>query len=154
MIRVATLVTMLALPLLAPAKQSLELKNQYGKRVDLFAGDQPRLIVYSDRAGAAQAGAWLDVIREGPCPVVEAANLDSAPLIARPFVRSAFRDASPVLLDWNAALAEALGFNPDLANIYLLDARRELVAHFAGQATAERLTQLAQHMRVHCRAVD
>ena len=94
------------------------------------------------------------MLDEGACPVVEAANLDAVPFFARPFVRNAFEDAAPVVLDWHGEIGERLGFEPDSVNLYLVDSDGALVAHFRGEAGPRSTTRLKARMEEHCREGD
>jgi hypothetical protein len=134
----------------ADALEPIEIENQYGREVAIFPGNGPRVIVYADRKGRRQTDSWKPVLAGGACLVIEAANLDAVPFLVRPFVRNAFDDASPVVLDWKGEIAERLGFEPDSANLYLIGRNGELLAHVTGPADEASAARLESLMREHC----
>lgn len=125
----ALLGLVLAATLLA-AEPEVVLNDQFGRRSAVLPVTvAPAVVVYSDGAGATEAGPWLRRLRSGSCHVIEVANLVDVPAIARPIVRRRFRDAGPVLLDWRGELAHVLGFVSGHANLYLFGGGGQLLVH-------------------------
>ncbi|NGP53040.1 hypothetical protein [Thioalkalivibrio sp. XN8] len=121
----------LVLAALLAAEPAVVLDDQFGRRSAVLpVTGAPAVVVYSDGAGAIEAGPWLKRLRRGSCHVIEVANLVEVPAIARPIVRRRFRAASRVLLDWRGELASVLGFVSGHANLYLFGAGGQLLVHF------------------------
>ncbi len=139
---------------LAAWPPAITLEDQYRQAVSLSdVLIEPAVLVYSDRQGASQARDWLELLRDQNCVLIEAANLSSAPAIARPFVRRRFVNGTPVLMDWRGELAEALGFVDDQVNPYLLGAT-DRFAHWHGELTIENSPAYQSRLEEFCNAVD
>lgn len=137
------------------AHAELRLKTQFDESIQVLPPmDSALVLVYSDRAGAAQAPGWLKLARSAPCRRLEAANLESVPAIARPFVGRAFHKSSPILMDWHGELAAALGFEANAANVYLIEANGKVRAHLHGPADGAGTASFQAQLRSHCGAAE
>lgn len=154
MIRRALLISLLYLSANVAAEQATSLDTQYGDTVHFPVAGIAQVLIYSDRAGSRHTQPWRELTANGDCMVIEAANLSSAPRVARPFVRRAFNDAPPILMDWQGELAERYGFVDNSANIYVLTHEGELAAHFHGLPDERSQADFAQVLQEHCHAVD
>jgi hypothetical protein len=134
----------------ARADEPIQLQTQYENTVTLAGDDTSRIIVYSDEAGSAQAEAWGEALIDLDCPVVAAANLSAVPGLAREMVAEGFQSRDPVALDWEGRLAEQFGFTPEVANVYLLDARARSVLHLQGAPDGQKRKRLADAARETC----
>lgn len=133
------------------AASRVVLEDQFGREavvVPVPAG--PVVVLYSDRTGAREAGAWLSALETGVCVLIEVAQLAEVPAIARPFVRRSFRNSSAVLLDWRGRLAERLGFEPGRANLYLFDRAGRLSRHYHAGLGGTALHEFIADLRAHC----
>lgn len=144
-----------ALPavLVNPADTGLTLRTQFDESIAVLPpAGVPLVLVYSDRAGAAQAPGWLRLVKGTPCRVLEAANLQGVPAVARGFVGRAFRSSPPILMDWRGQIAAALGFQANAANVYLVEVDGRLRAHLHGALPAEDEASFRAQLRAHCGA--
>lgn len=111
----------------------VSLKTQFGDERRILAPETtPVVLVYSDRQGSALARPWLDKLDDAGIAIVEIAHLGTVPAIARLFVRRGFRNSSPVFLDWRGDIADSLGFNEHLPNLYLFGDDGRLCRHLSG----------------------
>ena len=132
-----------ALSLAAEASQLL-LTDQYDHPFQLsdLHGSVVVLIV-GDRTGSNYMDAWSRALRARYKPEdypqlkrVSAANLASVPGLLHGFVKKKFfskdpaHPASPVLLDWQGAIAHSYGFRDNVTNVYVFD--REGVVQYKG----------------------
>jgi len=131
----------------ARAAETLVLEDQFGAEFTLEgAHERAFVIVYSDRAGSKLTRPWREFLDgyADSVAVIGAANLGSAPRIARPFIRKAFDKAPPTLLDWKGALAERFGFEPEVPNIYVFESTAELHGVLSGHGSAAELAALRE----------
>jgi hypothetical protein len=129
------------------AAEALVLEDQFGAEFALEgAHERAFVIVYSDRAGSKLTRPWREFLDgyADSIEVIGAANLGSAPRIARPYIRKAFDKAPPTLLDWKGALAERFGFEPEVPNIYVFERTGELRGALSGPGSKSELTALRE----------
>lgn len=138
----------------AIARQPLELSTQFDRTVPILGDGQPRIIVYADRSGSQQAGAWVRALESAPCPSVGVANLATVPDIGRSMARDSFKDDDPIALDWQGEVAERLGFATGEANVYLVDGAGTTLAHLHGPASEASLERLRLRAREACPAAE
>ena len=113
------------------------LKDQYDHDTKLsdYKG-QNVLIIAWDRTGNDYMSNWITAVRKqypgGPNKVVTLVYLASykgAPGFLQDNIKHKFQSNSDgkkngaILLDWNGAFAKAYGFQNDLTNVYLIDAK-------------------------------
>lgn len=130
----------------------LVVEDVHGDAVTLVpaaASVQRLVILCSDRGGSKFSRSWLAALRaaEGLPDLVEIANLESVPWVARPFVRRAFRDSASVLLDWKGVVRQRYGFDRDRVNVYLLDRYGNLLLKASGTEPSDELAQFIQRIR-------
>ena len=150
MITRAFATTLLMLASAAWAAEPLELQTQYEKAATITGDGTARIVVYSDRAGTAQAQAWGDALGESSCPVVAAANLSGVPELAQAMVAEGFEGEDSVALDWGGRVAQRFGFTPEVANVYLLDAQGRRTMHMIGAPSSQKLDRLNSAGRARC----
>lgn len=135
------------------AGHAITLADVTGREWDLAArAGQPAVLIYSDREGSRHTAPWLRVAKDygDRCVLVEVADLSSAPRVARPFVRRAFRQHPGVLLDWRGEIGHAFGFEAGQPNVYVLDTGGHLVTHLRGEAEGAEPAELRAVLEDHC----
>ena len=120
----------------APAPD-FTLKDQFDHDTKLsdYKG-QNVLIIAWDRTGNDYMSNWMTAVRKqypgGPNRVVTlvfVASYKGAPGFLQDNIKRKFqktpdgRNNGPILLDWNGTFAKAYGFQSDLTNVYLIDAK-------------------------------
>ena len=101
------------------------------------------VLMVGDRTGSNFTDAWARALRARYKPEdypqlkrVSVANLASVPGFMHGFVKRKFfskdpaHPASPVLLDWQGAIAHDYGFRENVANVYVFD--REGIVQYKG----------------------
>jgi predicted transcriptional regulator len=113
------------------------------------------VLIDGDRTGSNFSGVWGRAVRaryKAPdypqLKIIFAAHLTSAPGFLHGFVRSKFMSkdaahpASPILLDWQGAIARRYGFRDDVANVYVIDRDGILRYKGSGRGTESDLDPL------------
>jgi hypothetical protein len=130
------------------------IKDQYDHELQLSAERGRRiLLIYGDRLGSNYMGDWEDAVRHSVAgssvSVINIANLRAVPPVLRAYVKHMFQKPgeggkpnSPVLLDWNAAVAKSYGFTDDLTNVYLIDEKGVLRYMACGKGTTQETARL------------
>lgn len=141
---------------LGASASQLLLTDQYDHRFQLSdLNGSVVVLIAGDRTGSSFMDFWGRGLRERYKPkdypqlkLVFAANLASVPGFLHGFVKRKFiakdpaHPASPVLLDWQGAIAHNYGFRDNLANVYVMDRDGALRYKGAGKGTAADLDPL------------
>jgi hypothetical protein len=130
------------------------LKDQWDHEVQLSTQrGKPVLLVYGDRLGSEFMSVWAAAVRESQAAssvsVIRIANLRAVPGPFHGYVRRRFQSPneegkanSPVLLDFDGAVAKIYGFTEDLTNVYLIDKKGLLRYTACGKGTSEETRRL------------
>lgn len=164
---------LLALATVARAEQrapfaGVVLEDPDGRSWDLTAlAGHPALLVVADGEAADGAVAWGKAINDG-CPeclahwvepgrvtVLSVADLRSVPSFARGTARwmiSKMGDEKPTvgpprLLDWEGAVAGAVGASEGVPSVRLFDASGALVLEDSGEATPDKVARVVAAIR-------
>jgi hypothetical protein len=130
------------------------IKDQYDLEVQLsLQRGKPVLLIYGDRLGSDYMSVWAAAMRESPVAssvnVIRIANLRAVPAAFHRYVKRKFQSPneegmpnSPVLLDFDGAVAKIFGFTDDLTNVYLIDKKGILRYTACGKGTPEQTRRL------------
>jgi predicted transcriptional regulator len=113
------------------------------------------VLLVGDRAGSNFIDVWSRAISARYKPQdypqlkrVSAANLASVPGLLHGFVKKKFfskdptHPASPVLLDWQGAIAHSFGFRDSVTNVYVIDRDGMMQYKGSGKGSGEELDSL------------
>jgi cytochrome oxidase Cu insertion factor (SCO1/SenC/PrrC family) len=138
------------------AAPDFTIKDQYDQEVQLSSQrGKAVLLIYGDNLGSDYMGAWARSVRESAAAssvtVTRIANLRALPALLRSYVKRQFlktnaegKPNSPVLLDWDGAVAKTYGFTEDLTNVYLIDEAGILRYRASGKGTPEETRKLLE----------
>jgi hypothetical protein len=132
------------------------LKDQWEHEVRLSAQKgKPVLLIYGDRLGSEYMSVWAAAVRESPVAsslnIIRIANLRAVPGPFYGYVKRRFQSPneegkanSPVLLDFDGAVARIYGFTDDLASVYLIDKKGLLRYTACGKGTPDEARRLLE----------
>ena len=126
-------------PTNAPAR--IELRDQFDAvRTLVFPATNLTFLTIADKTGSEQIAAWVAPIKErfGNSVAIEGiADVSAVPRPLRGLVRRKFQKAQsyPVMLDWAGQTVRAFATVPDRANVFILDAKGNILKRWAGEAS-------------------
>ncbi len=116
-----------------PRALSFELEDQFG---DLHSTadveGRPVIVIGSDRAGRQESQIWAQTVGslmetdgelQGRAEILRIADLRGVPVFLKGTVRKQLRRGleTPLLLDWDGQVVGIYDFQPEIANVVLLD---------------------------------
>ncbi len=122
------------------------LDDQFGRPYPVRFADAPlTLLVFSDRASAADGEGWgrLAAAALPEARVVPVAAVGAVPAFVRPLVRRLLQGLPPLPVDWGDAVAARFGYRPGEARAVLVDAAGRVRAAAAGRPSAAAVAALA-----------
>lgn len=134
-------------PTNAPAR--IELRDQYdAPQILLFPTTNITLLTIADKKGSEQIAGWVAPVKKQFARRVDIrglADVSAVPWPLRALVRREFRKSQsyPVMLDWSGDVVKSFAYEPDKANVLLLDARGKILKRFSGAADAAAVQDLS-----------
>lgn len=149
------LLPLLLLPLchLAPAAPvetlaDFELTDQDAKpRIYRFPKTKITVMTVADHKGSDELAPWIQRLYDRYEKRIDIDGVADVSMIPRPFqamFREAFRKqlTRSVMLDWEGSVVKQFGYKKGVANIYVVDRRGRIVAHFTGPVSDAAMREL------------
>ena len=140
-----------AAPTNAPAR--IELHDQYNALQTLaFPATNLTVLTIAEKKGSEQIAGWIAPVKKrfgSRVDIRGIADVSAVPWALRSLVRREFRKSQtyPVMLDWTGDVVNVLTYEPDKANVLLLDSHGQILKRLSGAADAAGIENL-------CTAID
>jgi glycosyltransferase involved in cell wall biosynthesis len=129
---------------------SFALPDQFGVVHSLtFPRTNVLIVTVADKKGDAQVDAWIAAIKTNGLPmpeIVGIADVRGVPEFWRNGIRKRFAEkrTRAVMLDWDGTVLALFQPVKNAANVFVLNPRGTIVAHFSGPADDKALKQLGE----------
>jgi len=133
-------------PARAPAP--LELRDQYDSPQRLaFPSANVVVLTIADKTGSEQIDGWVTALKArygGRIELRGLADVAGVPGFLRGMVRKRFQETCPypVMMDWSGNVCSQFGFQPGVANVFVMGRDGAIQMSFAGSAREPALKRL------------
>lgn len=128
-----------------PQVQDFTLVDQYkAEHKQEFPRERISIFALADRKGSDQLEDWITPFYERyeeHVDICGVANLKGVPKLLQPMIRRLFRKGIeyPVMMDWTGTVCESFGYQPGVADIFVVSRDGTLLHRINGETSKEKL---------------